>query len=75
MCLSLESSTSIIKTGLPILVELTNLVNSVISHDLTHMVNFPTHIQDCDSHGSTLLDLFLTSNASICSTIAFAPKF
>ena len=47
-CLSLESLTSIIRTGKLILVELIDLVNSVtifykfflqISNDLTHMVN------------------------------------
>ena len=37
------------------------------------MVNFPTRIRDCDSHGPTLLDLFLSSDASICSTLAFPP--
>ena len=37
------------------------------------MVNFPTQIPDCDSHSPALLDLFLSSNASICSTMAFAP--
>ena len=42
-----------------------------ISNDLTQMVNFPTRIPDCDSHGPALLDLFLTSDASICSTMAF----
>ena len=31
------------------------------------MVNFPTWIPDCDSHSSALLDLFLSSDASICS--------
>ena len=36
------------------------------------MVNFPTQIPDCDSHGPALLDLFLTSDASI-STMAFPP--
>ena len=36
------------------------------------MVNFPTQIPDCDFHGPTLLDLFLTSDASI-STMAFPP--
>ena len=72
--LSLETLTSIIRTGLPILVELIDLVNSVIiSNDLTQMVNFPTRIPDCDSHGPALLDLFLTSDASICSTMAFPP--
>ena len=37
------------------------------------MVNFPTRIPDCDSHSPALLDLFLSSDASICSTMAFAP--
>ena len=37
------------------------------------MVNFLTWIPDCDSHGPALLDLFLTSDASICSTMAFPP--
>ena len=44
-----------------------------IANDLTQMVNFPTWIPDCDSHNPTLLDLFLTSDASICSTMAFLP--
>ena len=35
------------------------------------MVNFPTRIPDCDSHSPALLDLFLFSDASICSTMAF----
>ena len=35
------------------------------------MVNFPTRIPDCDSHNPALLDLYLTSDASICSTMAF----
>ena len=37
------------------------------------MVNFPTQIPDCDSHSSALLDLFISSDASICSTMAFTP--
>ena len=35
------------------------------------MVNFPTRNPDCDN--PALLDLFLTSDASICCTIAFPP--
>ena len=35
------------------------------------MVNFATRIPDCDSHSPALLDLFLSSDATICSTIAF----
>ena len=72
--MSLDTLTSIRRTGLPILVELINLVNSlIISNDPTQMVNFPTRIPDCDSHGPALLDLFLSSDASICSTMAFPP--
>ena len=37
------------------------------------MVNFPTRIPDCGSHSPALLDLFLSSDASICSTMAFPP--
>ena len=35
------------------------------------MVNFPTQITDCDSHSPALLDLFISSNASICSSMTF----
>ena len=45
--------------------------NFSISNDLTQMVNFPTWIPDCDSHSTALLDLFLSSDASICSIMAF----
>ena len=37
------------------------------------MVNFPTQIPDCDSHSPALLDLFFSSDLSICSTMAFPP--
>ena len=47
--------------------------NFSISNDLTQMVNFPTRIPDCDSHSPALLDLFISSDASICSTMAFSP--
>ena len=69
MILSLE-------TGLPILVELIDLLNCYNfsrSNDLTQMVNFPTRVRDCDSHSLALLDLFLSSDASICSTMNFPP--
>ena len=62
----------IIRTALPILVELINLVNSV-SNGLIQMVNFPTQIPDCDYHSPSLLDLFISSEASICSTMVFRP--
>ena len=45
----------------------------VISNDITQMVNFPTRIPDCDSHSPALLDLFISSDMSICSTMAFPP--
>ena len=35
------------------------------------MVNFPTRTPDFDSHSPALLDLFLSSDARICSTVAF----
>ena len=35
------------------------------------MVNFLTQISDCLSHSPALLDLFLFSDTSICSTMAF----
>ena len=35
------------------------------------MVNFHTQILDCYSHSPALLDLFVSSDASICSTMAF----
>ena len=47
--------------------------NFSFSNDLTQMVNFPTQTSDCDSHGPALLDLFLSSDAIICSAMAFPP--
>ena len=41
--------------------------NYSISNDLTQTTDFPTYIRDCDSHSSTLLGLFLSSDASILS--------
>ena len=37
------------------------------------MVNFLTTILDCDSHSPALLDLFVSSGASICSLKASLP--
>ena len=37
------------------------------------MVNFATRIPDCESHSPALLDLFISSDARIYSTIAFLP--
>ena len=44
-----------------------------ISNDLTQMVNFPASIPDCDSHSLVLLDWFRSSDAIICSAMAFPP--
>ena len=43
------------------------------SNDLNQMVNFLTRVPHCDSHSPALLDLFISSDASIYSTMAFAP--
>ena len=37
------------------------------------MVDFSTHIPDCCSHSPALLHLFISSDASICSTMVFPP--
>ena len=37
------------------------------------MVSFPTRGPGCDSHSPALLDLFISSDTSICSTMAFPP--
>ena len=74
MCFSLETLTAHIRTGSPILVELIDLVNSVVI--------FPSQMTSLrwltfllgslsDSHSPALLDFFLSSNASICSTMTF----
>ena len=47
--------------------------NFSISNNLTQMVNFPTWMPDCDSHSPAPLDLLPSFDASICSTMAFAP--
>ena len=47
--------------------------NFSISHNLTQIVNFPTQIPDCDCHSPALLDLFISSDTSICSTMTFPP--
>ena len=37
------------------------------------MVNFPTRILDCESYSAALLDLFISSDASICYTMTSIP--
>ena len=75
MCLSLETFTPIIRTGSPILVGLIDLLNSVIIFlsQMTLLVNFPTQIPNYNSHSPALLDLFISSDTSICSTMALPP--
>ena len=51
---------------------LVDLVNSIIIF-LSRMASFPTQISDYDSHSPALLDLFISSDASICSRMAFPP--
>ena len=47
--------------------------NFSISNNLVQMVNFPTQILDCDPQIPALSDLFISSDTSICSTVAFPP--
>ena len=47
--------------------------NFLISNDLTQMVNFPNQIADCDCHCPAFLDLFISSDASICSIMTILP--
>ena len=35
------------------------------------MINFPNWIPDCDTHSPALLDLFISSDASISSAMPF----
>ena len=72
-----ETLTSTIRTGSPVLVGSDTLgvlcYNFPISNDLIQIVKFPTKIPDCDCHSPTLLDFFLSSDASICCKIVFPP--
>ena len=61
----------IIRTGFPVLIEMIDLVNYVISNKPTQMANFPTWILDCDSHSPAILSLFLSSDTSIYSIMTF----
>lgn len=38
------------------------------------MVNFPNLTSDCDSPSPNLLDLFISSDSGICSTVIFPPS-
>ena len=52
---------------------LANSCNFYFSKNLIQMVKFPIQILDCDSHSPALLDLFISSDTSICSTMPFPP--
>ena len=45
--------------------------NFSVSNDLTQIINFPTQITGFDSHSPAFLDLLLSSDTSICSSMAF----
>ena len=74
--LSLETLASIIRTALPILVELIDLVNSatVFLSQLT-LLRWLTFLlaSQADSHSPALLDLIISPDASVCFTMAFPP--
>ena len=73
MLLSLEILTSILGTGLPILVELISLVNYVMflcQMTLLRWLNFLFQSQTVIL-SPALLDLFISFDTSICSTMAF----
>ena len=74
MFVSLETLTSIIRTGLPSLVELIDLVNSAVifvsQMTLLRWLIFLLGFQT-DSHSPALLDFFPSSDASFCFTMAF----
>ena len=60
-------------TLLLICLSLETLKPIIRTGDLTQMVTFHMQIPDCDSHSPALLYLFVSSDASICSTMAFPP--
>ena len=75
MCLSLETLTSIIRTGWANLVEMIDLVNFLIIFlsqiILIKWLIFLLRSLTVTLSPPTLLDLFLSSDAGICSTMAF----
>ena len=74
MCLSLDTLKSIIRTDYPILVEMTDLVNSFLIF-LAHMILLRWSTFLLRSLTVTLspaiLDLFISSDTSTCCTMAF----
>ena len=74
--LSLETLTSIIRTGLPILVELIHLVYSVIIFlsQVTLLIWLTLLLgSQTDFRSPSLLDLRISSDAGVCSTMVFLP--
>ena len=73
--LSLETLTSIISSTYPGGTDWPGELchNFSISNNFTQMVNLPTWIPNCDFHSPALLDLFISSDASICSTMVPLP--
>ena len=61
-----------VKEGLPFAQGL-SLENSTNSYLCFQLAFQPTWITDCDSHSPALLDLSMSSDAGICSTMAFPP--
>ena len=47
--------------------------NISFSYNISQFANFPTWILECDSNNVALLNLFLSSDPSICSAVAFRP--
>ena len=45
--------------------------NFPISNNLTQIVNFSTQIPECDTQSPAHFNFFLSSDTSICSTMAF----
>ena len=72
--LSLDTLMSIIRTGLPILLELIDLVNADINFlSQTTLLRWLTLLLGSQTVCPALLDLFVSSDTSICSTMAFPP--
>ena len=73
--LSLETLTSIISSTYPGRTDRPSELcyNFSISNNSTQMVNLPTWIPNCDFHSPALLDLLISSDASICSTMVLPP--
>ena len=47
--------------------------NFSVLNDFTHVIKIPTWFPDCGSHSPALLNIFISSDTSICSIMAFPP--